>query len=163
MRITAAPHSSVRRSSILGIVAFACMLPCQASPLGASHDPRLEDCKVPAVSEPWRDSNQTSECRALELIKAMTLEDKIAHLSVSFGDPSRTALEFPLFIRMTDPMGSPRDHSQGLRPLPRWELRHFPMRSRLPRRGTEAGRLSSVKHSERNGAERAVRRLSRQP
>jgi hypothetical protein len=72
MWITAAPYSIVQRSSILGIVAFACMLPCQASPLGTSHDPRLEDCKVPAVSEPWRDSNQTSECRALELGRVHT-------------------------------------------------------------------------------------------
>jgi beta-glucosidase len=105
MRITAAPHSSVRRSSILGIVAFACMLPCQASPLGASHDPRLEDCKVPAVSEPWRDSNQTSECRALELIKAMTLEDKIAHLSVSLGEPKPDRFGIPALHPNDGPNG----------------------------------------------------------
>jgi len=126
MRITPVPHFSVRKSAILGSIAFAWMLPCQGSHLGTSYDPRLEDCKVPAVSEPWRDSNQRPECRALELIKAMTLEDKIAHLSVSFGGPKPDRFGIPALHPNDGPNGFAKGPFPGPPPPSAMGVTAFP-------------------------------------
>ncbi len=41
---------------------------------------------APTTPEPWRDTRQTPECRTLELIHAMSLEEKLAHISTQgFG------------------------------------------------------------------------------
>jgi beta-glucosidase len=48
---------------------------------------QLSSCKVPPAPEPWRDVQQTPECRTLEVIHVMTLEQKIDYL----GDPTGKA------------------------------------------------------------------------
>jgi beta-glucosidase len=70
-------RSSARIGSVLGLLAFGCALRGQAA---QPQDRRLDDCKAPAVAEPWRERQQTAECRTLEMIQAMNLEEKISHV-----------------------------------------------------------------------------------
>ena len=60
----------------------------QAVDAKVASSPRLEDCKVPPGPEPWKQTDQPSECRAYELIGAMTLDEKISQLAPSFGKPA---------------------------------------------------------------------------
>jgi beta-glucosidase len=67
----------MRKPCVLGILAFACLLRGQVIP---PQPPRLEDCKAPSATDPWRDRQQTPECRTLELIQAMSPDEKINHI-----------------------------------------------------------------------------------
>ena len=66
------------QSSVLALLAFACVL---QHPRAHAQPPRLQDCKPPAITEPWRDAHQSPACRAVEIIHAMTLDEKISHLA----------------------------------------------------------------------------------
>lgn len=76
--------------------------------------PKLEDCSVPAVVEPWRQTNQTPECRALELIRAMPLDDKISQLAPSFGKPTENRFGIPSL----NPNDGPNGWAKGPFPGP---------------------------------------------
>ena len=77
MRILPSYGSATRKPSVLALLAFACLLKGHAL---QSNAPRLENCKPPATTEPWRDRQQTPECRTLELIHAMSPEEKLNHI-----------------------------------------------------------------------------------
>jgi beta-glucosidase len=66
---------------------------------------RLEDCKVPAVAEPWRVTSQTPECRTLELIHAMSLDEKISQLAPSFGKAAQNRFGIPSLNANDGPNG----------------------------------------------------------
>jgi beta-glucosidase len=66
---------------------------------------RFEDCKVPGGPEPWRQTNQTAECRAFELIHAMTVDEKIAQLASSFGKPATNRFGIPSLNANDGPNG----------------------------------------------------------
>ena len=106
MRILAAYRSSVRKPSVLGLLAFACLLRGQVL---QSQAPRLENCKAPSTADPWRDRQQTPECRALELIHAMSLDEKISHI-LERPKPDRFAIP-PL-----NPADGPNGYAKG--PIP---------------------------------------------
>ena len=74
---------------------FLCLGQSVQSQSQVSTRPRLEDCKVPATADPWRQTNQTPGCRTLELIHAMTLDEKIAQLAPSFGKPATNRFGIP--------------------------------------------------------------------
>ena len=67
--------------------------------------PDLNACTAPTAPEPWRQPNQTPECRALELIHAMTLDEKIAQLSPSFGKPAANRFGIPSLNANDGPNG----------------------------------------------------------
>jgi beta-glucosidase len=75
---------------------------------------KLDNCNAPAVAEPWRQSNQTPECRALELIRAMPLDDKISQLSPSFGKPAENRFGIPSL----NPNDGPNGWAKGPFPGP---------------------------------------------
>lgn len=56
---------------------------------------QLKNCAMPAGTEPWRQTNQTPECRTLELIHAMPLDEKITQLAPSFGKPPANRFGIP--------------------------------------------------------------------
>lgn len=63
-------------------------------------------CQPPATAEPWRDSKQTAECRAAELIHAMSMEEKIKHISVSLGGkPEADRFNIPALAPNDGPNG----------------------------------------------------------
>jgi beta-glucosidase len=66
---------------------------------------RLKDCRVPTREEPWRDQSQSPECRTLELIQAMALEDKISQLAPSFGKPTENRFGIPALNANDGPNG----------------------------------------------------------
>src|ERR1700733_6805639 len=100
MRMLVVWRSSVRIDSAFGLLAIACALTGQAA---QSPNPRLDHCKAPAISEPWRDRQQTAECRTLEMIHAMKLEEKISHV-----------MERPKADRFAIPSLNPADGPNGL-------------------------------------------------
>lgn len=71
----------------------------------AGSSPRLESCKLPGAPEPWRDANQTPQCRTLELIHAMTLDEKISQLGPTFGKPVQSRLGIPSLHANDGPNG----------------------------------------------------------
>jgi beta-glucosidase len=92
---------AVGRSSgfVFGLLASACVLKGQ---IAQPRDRPLDHCKAPAVAEPWRDRQQTAECRALEMIQAMTLEEKITRV-----------MERPKADRFAIPALNPADGPNG--------------------------------------------------
>src|SRR5580698_5021034 len=99
MRMLAVCRSGGRIGSVVALLAVACVLNGQVVP---PQNPRLENCKTPAVAEPWRDRQQTPECRSLEMIHAMTLEEKIGHV-----------MERPKADRFAIPALNPADGPNG--------------------------------------------------
>jgi hypothetical protein len=75
-------HTKVALALYLGIVAPIAL--AQGADVLGAPAAQLSSCKVPPGQEPWADVQQTPECRTLEVIHAMTLEQKIDYL----GDPS---------------------------------------------------------------------------
>jgi beta-glucosidase len=86
---------SLRRSALMGICAAGM---AQAADVGAG-----------ATAQPWRDATQTPDVRAAQLLKAMTLEQKVA--LVNANDPAEYAPLAPLGI----PPLTRVDASSGLR------------------------------------------------
>jgi len=72
-------HRKIACAFYLGMVVPAALAQAQVA-----SDADLSSCKVPAGQDPWRDPHQTPECRTLEVMRAMTLEQKIDYLA----DPS---------------------------------------------------------------------------
>jgi beta-glucosidase len=100
--------------------AFACPLRGQAV---QAQNPRLEECKGPAVSEPWRDRQQTPQCRTLKMIQAMSLEEKISHVmerpkADRFAIPSLNAADGPNGFAMGPFPGPPRPSALGVTAFP---------------------------------------------
>lgn len=93
MRVISYWRRGVFRETVLPATALLCLM---LSPAARAAPPRIQDCKSPGAAEPWRDAHQTPECRAVELIHAMTLEDKVSHLGVSFGKPQADRFGVPL-------------------------------------------------------------------
>ena len=63
-------------------------------------------CQAPTTADPWRDSKQTAECRATELIHAMSLAEKINHISASFGGkPEADRFHIPVLAPNDGPNG----------------------------------------------------------
>src|SRR6195256_5543142 len=114
MLINSLCRSGVCKKSTLALTAFACLLPLLAARAERSTYPLLENCKVPPGAEPWRDANQTSECRTIELIHAMTLDDKITHLGVSFGKQKGDRFGIPSL----NPADGPNGFARGPMPGP---------------------------------------------
>jgi|HubBroStandDraft_6_1064221.scaffolds.fasta_scaffold15292_3 beta-glucosidase len=102
MPILAVCRSRAWRSSVLGLLAIACALRGHVVQSQNPEASRLDNCKAPAVSEPWRDRQQTAECRTLEMIHAMKLEEKISHV-----------VERPKADRFAIPSLNPADGPNG--------------------------------------------------
>ena len=96
----------MRKPSVLAILACACVLRGQAL---QPQPPRLENCKAPSTTEPWRDRQQSPECRTLELIHAMSPDEKINHI-LERPKPDRFAIP-PL-----NPADGPNGYAKG--PIP---------------------------------------------
>jgi beta-glucosidase len=92
------------------LLAFFTCLP--AFPQAGS-PPQLTDCKMPAAPEPWRLTNQTPECRTVELIHAMTFDEKIAQLTPSFGKPATNRFGIPSLNANDGPNGWARGPFPG--------------------------------------------------
>jgi beta-glucosidase len=56
--------------------------------------PSLGSCSVPAGKEPWHDANQTPECRTLEVIHSMSLQEKFERLDSPTGPPKEAGQSF---------------------------------------------------------------------
>lgn len=96
---------NMRKSVVLAVAAFASALSMQAFAQEHPQAPQVEGCKAPGIQEPWRDAQQTPGCRTLELIRAMTLEEKIGHLAVSRGKPQEDRFGIPSLAPNDGPNG----------------------------------------------------------
>jgi hypothetical protein len=147
-------RSGGRIGSVVALLAVACVLNGQVVP---PQNPRLENCKTPAVAEPWRDRQQTPECRSLEMIHAMTLEEKIGHV---MERPKADRFAIPALNPADGPNGFARGPFPGPRDPPRSESRRFPMRLPWPQRGIAGAPLLSARHLLRSGGGKGVQKLS---
>ena len=105
----------VRSKSLIPVTLFCLSL--LSGPAAQPQDgtsPRLQACSVPSLAEPWRKTNQTSECRALELIHAMSLDEKISQLAPSFGKPATNRFGIPSL----NPNDGPNGWAKGPFPGP---------------------------------------------
>ncbi len=96
----------MRKHSVLCLLAFACVLRAQVP---QPQPPRLENCKAPSTTDPWRDRQQTPECRTLELIHAMSPDEKINHI---LERPKPDRFEIPPL----NPADGPNGYAKG--PIP---------------------------------------------
>jgi beta-glucosidase len=71
-----------------------CLAPCQSSTSAGREAPSLASCSVPAAKEPWREANQTPECRALEVIQSMSLQERLQRLDSPMGTPQEAGESF---------------------------------------------------------------------
>jgi beta-glucosidase len=99
--------------SILSVIMFSGLLSSHVAIAQGHTVPRLEDCKAPATAEPWRETNQTPECRTLELLHAMTLDEKIGQLAPSFGKPVQSRHGIPSLNPNDGPNGWARGPFPG--------------------------------------------------
>jgi beta-glucosidase len=106
MRILPSYRSSMRKHSVLSLLAFACVLRGQVT---QPQPPRFENCKAPSTTDPWRNRQQTPECRTLELIHAMSADEKINHI-LERPKPDRFA------IPSLNPADGPNGYAKG--PIP---------------------------------------------
>ncbi len=67
---------------------------CQSATSATGDIPGLASCLVPAAKEPWRDANQTPECRTLEVIRSMSLPEKLQRLDGPFEPPKGVGQNF---------------------------------------------------------------------
>jgi beta-glucosidase len=96
----------MRKHTVLCLLAFACVLRGQVP---QPQPPRLENCKAPSATDPWRDQQQTPECRTLELIRAMSPDEKINHI---LERPKPDRFEIPSL----NPADGPNGYAKG--PIP---------------------------------------------
>lgn len=77
---------------------------------------QLQCPAAPSTPEPWREAHQTPQCRTLELIHAMSLEEKLAHISTQgFGaKPQPDRFGIPLL----NPNDGPNGFAKGPFPGP---------------------------------------------
>jgi beta-glucosidase len=120
MRTLAVCRSSGRIASVFGLLALAWVLEAQVV---QPQNPRLEVCKTPAAAEPWRDQQQTAECRTLEMIHAMNLEEKISHVmerpkADRFAIPSLNAADGPNGFARGPLPGPPPPSALGVTAFP---------------------------------------------
>jgi beta-glucosidase len=106
--------------AVVELLASACLV---RGEVVQPQNPRLMECKAPAVTEPWRDRQQTPQCRTLEMIQAMSLEEKISHVmerpkADRFAIPSLNAADGPNGFAMGPFPGPPRPSALGVTAFP---------------------------------------------
>ena len=103
----------LRKSSVLALMALDITLSVRATADDHLQAPQAAACPVPDSKEPWRDTHQTPECRTLELIHAMTLEEKIGHLGASNVKPNEDRFGIPFLGAADGPNGFARGPFPG--------------------------------------------------
>jgi len=81
-------------SAFVLVWASICSAPCQSPTSAGDEIPGLGSCSVPAAKEPWREANQTPECRTLEVIHSMNLQEKLQRLDSPSGRPQQAGQSF---------------------------------------------------------------------
>ena len=150
-------RSGMRKRPIFGLLVLACLLRGQVV---LSQAPRLENCRAPSTTDPWRDRRQTPECRTLELIHAMNLEEKINHI-IERPKPDRFAI--PSLNPADGPNGYARGPLPGPPPPSALGVTAFPNEIALAATWDRNRAFAFGQALERSGGERAVQKSSDPP